>query len=56
MVPAQNAGILRSGYFLYSVETLTGHPIPEAQVHAAPALPMLVALALYRENGVTVKT
>jgi len=55
-VYAQNAGILFRECFLYSVKVLKGHLLPQVRVHAAPALPLPVALALYRDNGVKVET
>ena len=53
---AQTAGIrLREG-LLYSVKTLKKAWLPEAQAPAAPALPIPVALALYRDTGLKVDT
>ena len=51
---AQTAGVRRREYPLYSVQALKGALPPEAP--AAPALPIPVAPALYRDTGLKVDT
>lgn len=53
---AQTAGVLLRESFLYSVKVLKGHQLPETSVHAAPVLPVAVALAPYRKKGLEVGT
>ncbi len=48
----QTAGVQRRECLRYSVKTLKKALLPE--VHATPALPIPVALALYRDTGLKV--
>ena len=56
MLSAQVAEVVLSECFRYSPQVLRGHLLPREEVYAAVALPILVALALYWDRGLEMKT